>query len=518
MSVGVSKHEHVLPYFLGLIENLRYPKDRIRVSFYLTKNPPEPEDQAEVLIKKWVQEVTKHYLSVSLELTSSDQNWKETALQWSRRKSCSHAFITTADHFLMENSLRKLIALDKVVVSPLLNAPFGNYSNVHGVLDDDYVYRVEMESIRIYFLYGPYLINLKHKDASYLTFDSDNLRNYNGRQDPIYIFAFSAYSMQIPIFVDNKFFYGYFLDSTYYSHNYHKKLLSYFLSNLVSEFGTISFPHSSYIEPSYPPPSRFGFDKIYLINLKRRPERLRRMELVFKLLGIDYTLFEAVDGKHLAPEELEEIEFMPGYQDPYYKRPMKKGEIGCFLSHYRIWEDVVKNSYSRVIVFEDDVRFMENSTIELNEMVEDLMKMRTEWDFIYLGRKKMSPHGDEFFEPGHRYLSTVGYSYWTLGYALSLNGASKLIHADPLSRLLAIDEFLPIMYDKHPNKEWASYFPSRNLLAYAVYPVVVVPERYTHQPGYVSDTEDSFVFEETFDRGENEKETISSTLHYKDEF
>jgi collagen beta-1,O-galactosyltransferase len=131
-------------------------------------------------------------------------------------------------------------------------------------------------------------------------------------------------------------------------------------------------------------------------------------------------------------------------------------------------------------------------------------------------------------------LSTVGYSYWTLGYALSLNGASKLIHADPLSRLLAIDEFLPIMYDKHPNKEWASYFPSRELLAYAVYPVVVVPERYTHQPGYVSDTEDSFVFEETFDRGENgtnmidaelkllkvdnlEKEAISSTLHYKDE-
>lgn len=90
----------------------------------------------------------KHYLSVSLEPIQEHDNWRELALQWARRKSCSHAFITSADHFLMENSIRKLISLDKVVISPLLNAPFGNYSNVHGVLGDDFVYREEIESIR----------------------------------------------------------------------------------------------------------------------------------------------------------------------------------------------------------------------------------------------------------------------------------------------------------------------------------------------------------------------------------
>lgn len=168
----------------------------------------------------------------------------------------------------------------------------------------------------------------------------------------------------------------------------------------MSDLGAISFPHSAYIEPSYPLQSRFGFEKIYLINLKRRPERLHKMDLIFRLLGMEYEVFEAVDGKNLSHDALQKIQFLDGYEDPYNKRPMTRGEIGCFLSHYGIWNDVVENHYSRVLVFEDDVRFLENSTIELIEMVEDLMKMRTEWDLIYLGRKKMSPHGDEFFVPG----------------------------------------------------------------------------------------------------------------------
>lgn len=90
-------------------------------------------------------------------------------------------------------------------------------------------------------------------------------------------------------------------------------------------------------------------------------------------------------------------------------------------------------------------------------------------------------------------MSTLAYSYWTLGYALSHSGASKLLDGNPLQNLLALDEYLPIMYNQHPNKEWSSYFPNRDLKAYALYPVVVTPERYTHEEGYVSDTEASSI-------------------------
>ena len=34
------------------------------------------------------------------------------------------------------------------------------------------------------------------------------------------------------------------------------------------------------------------------------------------------------------------VKQLEGYLDPYHKRPMKMGEIGCFLSHYFIWKEV----------------------------------------------------------------------------------------------------------------------------------------------------------------------------------
>ena len=33
---------------------------------------------------------------------------------------------------------------------------------------------------------------------------------------------------------------------------------------------------------------------------------------------------------------------------------------------------------------------------------------------------------------------------------LTGRGAAKLLRADPISKLLPVDEFLPIMFDKHP--------------------------------------------------------------------
>ena len=47
-------------------------------------------------------------------------------------------------------------------------------------------------------------------------------------------------------------------------------------------------------------------------------------------------------------------------------------------------------------------------------------------------------------------LVEADYSYWTLGYVISLEGAQKLVGADPFGKMLPVDEFLPIIYNKHP--------------------------------------------------------------------
>lgn len=47
-------------------------------------------------------------------------------------------------------------------------------------------------------------------------------------------------------------------------------------------------------------------------------------------------------------------------------------------------------------------------------------------------------------------LVVADYSYWTLAYMISLRGAQKLLRAEPLKKMLPVDEFLPIMFNKHP--------------------------------------------------------------------
>ena len=42
------------------------------------------------------------------------------------------------------------------------------------------------------------------------------------------------------------------------------------------------------------------------------------------------------------------------------------------------------------------------------------------------------------------------YSYWTLGYVLTLSGAKKLIAGDPLPKMVPVDEYIPILFDDHP--------------------------------------------------------------------
>jgi collagen beta-1,O-galactosyltransferase len=51
------------------------------------------------------------------------------------------------------------------------------------------------------------------------------------------------------------------------------------------------------------------------------------------------------------------IKMMPEFEEPYHGRPITMGEVGCFMSHYNVWKDVIVNYYSKVVVLEDDVRF-----------------------------------------------------------------------------------------------------------------------------------------------------------------
>jgi glycosyl transferase family 25 len=88
---------------------------------------------------------------------------------------------------------------------------------------------------------------------------------------------------------------------------------------------------------------------IRVINLDRAPDRRENVETQFRKQDLAWTFFSAVDGQNhdLSPYR----RFLD--VNPYLYRPLLSGEIGCFASHYRLWEECVATQ-TPLLIFEDD--------------------------------------------------------------------------------------------------------------------------------------------------------------------
>src|SRR5690349_16137168 len=98
------------------------------------------------------------------------------------------------------------------------------------------------------------------------------------------------------------------------------------------------------------------FDKIYVITLHRATDRHEHVQK--ELDGLNYELFFGKDKLEFSVEDLKAEHI---YDEPLaikhhrWHKPMPPGMIGCSWSHKLVYEDVIKNRYNKVLIFEDDV-------------------------------------------------------------------------------------------------------------------------------------------------------------------
>lgn len=223
-------------------------------------------------------------------------------------------------------------------------------------------------------IHSAVLINLRDSVTDNLTFNATKLRNlaYNQGddflvddfipQDDIIVLALSANYSKIPLIISNARVFGFILVPLNEVDDADKDL--YQLVNIkllmIQEIGQgidVLEPLTKFVTRPYR--DSLSLDKIVMVNLERRPDRLHKMESNFMELGLQVEVLPAVDGKELTDKRLQElgVKFLEGYADPYHNRPMTMGEIGCFLSHYQIWEEMVKRDLKEVLILEDDLRF-----------------------------------------------------------------------------------------------------------------------------------------------------------------
>uniref|UniRef100_A0A3P8SEZ9 Cerebral endothelial cell adhesion molecule n=1 Tax=Amphiprion percula TaxID=161767 RepID=A0A3P8SEZ9_AMPPE len=491
---------HSLPYYLGALERLNYPKDRISVWAATDHNL----DNTTALLKEWLTVMQKYYHYVEwrpMDKPTSyagelgPKHWpnsryeyvmklKQAALNFARKRWADYILYADTDNILTNpDTLNLLIAENKSVIAPMLDSQ-GAYSNYWcGITPQGYYrrtaeyfptrHRHRQDCFPVPMVHSTVLLDLRKEGMKKLAFYPPH-DDYSWPYDDIIVFAFSCRSAG-EVFCTNER-YGY-LNVPAKPHH-------------TLDDDRLNFVHLMALNNRLP----FSL-QIFLINLRRRPDRRDRMLFSLNELEIDVKVVDAVDGNALNSSDIKilGVDLLPGYYDPFSGRTLTKGEVGCFLSHYYIWKEVREETDA--LVLEDDVRFQANFKRRVLRLMEEVEQVELDWDIIYFGRKQVNPGNEEAVE-NVRNLVVADYSYWTLSYAISLQGAQKLLNAEPLSKMLPVDEFLPIMYDKHPNEDYMSHFPNRNLQAFSVRPLLVQPCHYAGDPQWVSDTETSTLWDD----------------------
>ena len=76
------------------------------------------------------------------------------------------------------------------------------------------------------------------------------------------------------------------------------------------------------------------------------------------------------------------VRYMSNWRDPWGNRTMTLGEVGCFLSHYTIWNKVLDEGLERVLVLEDDIDFEPRFREGLAEVMNEAETVTPTWDLM----------------------------------------------------------------------------------------------------------------------------------------
>jgi procollagen-lysine,2-oxoglutarate 5-dioxygenase len=201
---------------------------------------------------------------------------------------------------------------------------------------------------------------------------------------------------------------------------------------------------------------------IFIVHLEHEVDKRKQLEEQLQREQLTYEFVRAVDGQN-GDLELHSFSVLPQWTEPFTRKPMTKGEIGCALSHHSLWKRIVDEQLAYTLILEDDAVLCPSFA----ESLKAQLASAPEYDILYVGRRPLREEDDTPFHP-------VKYSYGTHAYMLSYQGAKKLMDGGFLNHLIPVDEYLPLMYDPdYPHVEYIPFFNKMQVNAYSVSPLLV---------------------------------------------
>ncbi|CAG8855334.1 38747_t:CDS:1, partial [Gigaspora margarita] len=142
-----------------------------------------------------------------------------------------------------------------------------------------------------------------------------------------------------------------------------------------------------------------------------RLDRREDMQEIADFLGLDFDFFPAVSR------------FDRKLLNKYNLTGLSNAQKACYLSHYLIYKEIIKNGYKNALILEDDI----DVEFEISRIVSDLSRaLPDDWDIFYIAHYNYEK-GKILAESGKFRLIESTHPINTHGCAVSARGARKLI-------------------------------------------------------------------------------------------
>lgn len=179
------------------------------------------------------------------------------------------------------------------------------------------------------------------------------------------------------------------------------------------------------------PVNRHGF--VFIINLTKDIEKKNHMYKLCREYGLDPIFVRAVEGQRLELGRSIGV-YSKDAAISGVGRELSASEIGCSLSHKKIYQELVDGGIEKALILEDDVEFDDDLLAVLNR-IEGFPK---DWEVVLLGhhaggsRNKTtlaSMWGQKCLVGNSRLVRPCEVARGTYGYLINQKGARKLIEA-----------------------------------------------------------------------------------------
>lgn len=106
---------------------------------------------------------------------------------------------------------------------------------------------------------------------------------------------------------------------------------------------------------------------IFVISLPDAQERRAKITALLNKTGLSFTFVDAIDGRSF------DMTTQPAYDRQrrlrFFGRDMTGGELGCTLSHKKIYEMMVDQNIPEALIFEDDILLHDNFMTALDAVL-----------------------------------------------------------------------------------------------------------------------------------------------------